>query len=62
LIDGILRGARAGKLPVETPTKLELVVNLKAGKARGLTMAGSLPLRSANPEPPQSQPSNMYEV
>ena len=38
LIDKIFRGAKPGDLPVEQPTKLEFIVNLKAAKAIGLTI------------------------
>ena len=38
LIDRIFRGAKPGDLPVEQPTKLELIVNLGAAKALGITM------------------------
>lgn len=38
LIDKIFRGAKPGDLPVEQPTKLEFIVNLKAAKAIGLTV------------------------
>ena len=45
-VDRILRGANPGDLPVQLPTKFEMVLNLKTSKALGLAVPLSIRLRA----------------
>ncbi len=45
-VDKILRGARAGDLPIEQPSRFSFVVNLKAAQALGLTIPQSVLLQA----------------